>query len=101
MPAPGTALYNDFSDAVGHGTMCAGVLGGVGNNGLGTAGISWAVNITSCKAASPSGILYLSSLTECYDLCRQARADSCLPACVLRRAGMRQENGLRAWHRLP
>lgn len=41
---------NDPSDGFsGHGTMVAGVLGAVGNNGLGVAGVAWQVRIMACR----------------------------------------------------
>lgn len=40
---------NDPSDDSGHGTMVAGVLGAVGNNGKGVTGVAWRVQIMACK----------------------------------------------------
>lgn len=53
---------------IGHGTQVAGVLGGVGNNGIGVSGVAWEVGIVdialgsqatpgSCEGASDSAIL--------------------------------------------
>jgi subtilisin family serine protease len=33
----------------GHGTMCAGIIGAVGNNGIGISGIAWEVELMACK----------------------------------------------------
>ncbi len=41
---------NDPNDDNGHGTMVAGVLGAVGNNGLGIVGVAWQVRIMACKS---------------------------------------------------
>ncbi|MFH1219248.1 MAG: S8 family serine peptidase [Candidatus Eisenbacteria bacterium] len=46
---------NDPFDDHGHGTHCAGTIGGVGNNGIGVAGVNWTVKIMSCKFLSSGG----------------------------------------------
>lgn len=56
-------------DEAGHGTVVAGVLGSVGNNGIGTAGVCWSVNLiplqTTREVERDGEILYLSdSLTD-------------------------------------
>ena len=43
----GTNDPND--DSTSHGTMVAGVLGGVGNNGKGVTGVAWQVQMMACK----------------------------------------------------
>ena len=43
---------NDPTDADGHGTLVAGVLGGVGNNGIGVCGVAWRVPMMACKCLS-------------------------------------------------
>ena len=40
---------NDPMDVYGHGTMCAGVIGAVGDNGVGIAGVSWGVRIMALR----------------------------------------------------
>lgn len=35
--------------ANGHGTMCAGIIGAVGNNNIGITGIAWEVQLMACK----------------------------------------------------
>jgi len=45
----------DPMDVRGHGTKCAGVIGGVGNNGLGITGINWTVRIMCVKVHKDSG----------------------------------------------
>jgi len=42
-------------DEFGHGTHVAGTIGGVGNNGVGIAGINWKVTVLSLKFLGPSG----------------------------------------------
>lgn len=39
----------DPMDHNGHGTHCAGTIGGVGNNGVGVTGVAWNVQIMACK----------------------------------------------------
>ena len=46
----------DPMDDQGHGTACAGIIGGVGNNGLGITGINWTVRIMCVKIHNKSGI---------------------------------------------
>lgn len=45
----------DPMDDNDHGTHCAGTIGGVGNNGLGVAGVCWNVKIMALKFLSASG----------------------------------------------
>jgi subtilisin family serine protease len=42
-------------DDHGHGTHCAGVIGGTGNNHVGIAGVNWKIEIMPLKAFSASG----------------------------------------------
>ena len=37
-----------------HGTRVAGVIGAVGNNGMGVTGVNWNVKLLACKAISPT-----------------------------------------------
>jgi len=54
----GWDFYNDdndpFDDA-GHGTHVAGTIGGVGNNGVGVAGVVWSVQLMGIKFLSSGG----------------------------------------------
>ncbi|GAH88400.1 unnamed protein product, partial [marine sediment metagenome] len=43
--------YDDHS----HGTHCAGTIGGVGDNGIGVAGVNWQVKIMAVKFLSAYG----------------------------------------------
>jgi subtilisin family serine protease len=59
----GFDFYNfrpDPKDDNGHGTHVAGVIGAVGNNGIGVAGVNWQVRIMSVKVLDFSGGGFLS-----------------------------------------
>lgn len=45
----------DPFDDNGHGTHCAGTIGGVGNNGLGVAGVNWEVSLMGLKFLDAAG----------------------------------------------
>jgi subtilisin family serine protease len=49
------AETGDPSDELGHGTHVAGILGAVGDNGVGGAGVAWRVRIMACKFITASG----------------------------------------------
>ncbi len=49
------AKTNDPMDDHGHGTHCAGTIGGVGNNGKGVTGVNWQVSLVPVKFLSGSG----------------------------------------------
>ena len=46
---------SDPMDQVGHGTHVAGIMGAVGNNGIGVTGVNWNVRILTCKFISFNG----------------------------------------------
>lgn len=46
---------NDPMDDFGHGTHVAGTIGGVGNNGIGIAGVNWSAKIAALKFLSSGG----------------------------------------------
>lgn len=46
---------NDPMDQHGHGTFCAGIIGSVGNNGEGGAGVAWRVQLMSTKNGGKKG----------------------------------------------
>ena len=58
------------SDDEGHGTLTAGVLGAVGNNGKGIAGVAWRVQMMSCKCLDASGSGSDATLITCIDFAR-------------------------------
>jgi subtilisin family serine protease len=57
----------DPSDDSGHGTMIAGVLGAVGNNGLGVVGVAWQVQIMACKCFDKFGVGDIAACVTCLD----------------------------------
>jgi len=57
---------NNPTDNDGHGTLVAGVLGGVGNNGKGVTGVAWQVQMMSCKCLN-NGTGSVSTVTACID----------------------------------
>lgn len=61
---------NDPNDDNGHGTLVAGVLGGVGNNGKGITGIAWHVQLMACKCLDNLGNGSDSTLIACIDYAR-------------------------------
>ncbi len=48
-------LDNDPMDDHGHGSHCSGTIGGVGDNGVGVAGVNWQVSIMGCKFLDSGG----------------------------------------------
>lgn len=46
---------NDVSDIVDHGTHVAGIMGAVGNNGIGVTGVNWSAKIITCKFLGVNG----------------------------------------------
>ena len=54
----------DPFDDNGHGTSVAGVLGAVGNNGIGIAGVTWSVRMMALKFLPASGPGYVSDAIE-------------------------------------
>jgi subtilisin family serine protease len=61
---------NRPTDGTGHGTMVAGILGGVGNNGKGVTGVAWRLQIMACKCLDNSGTGSDSTLIACIDYAR-------------------------------
>ncbi|MFC2140576.1 S8 family serine peptidase, partial [Candidatus Auribacterota bacterium] len=63
----GWDFYNDDYDPYddnGHGTHCSGTIGGVANNGIGVAGVSWNVKIMALKFLSGGGSGYTSDAVK-------------------------------------
>jgi hypothetical protein len=54
-------------DESGHGTHLAGIIGAVGNNGLGTSGINWNISMLPVKAFNSQGKGLLSDVLKAYD----------------------------------
>lgn len=61
---------NDPNDDHGHGTQVSGILGGVGNNGKGTVGVAWRVQIMACKFLNSFGNGTNSDAIACIDYAR-------------------------------
>ena len=61
------APSNSPADDEGHGTLMAGTLGAVGNNGLGVTGVAWQVQIMACKCFNSSGTGTNSDIITCID----------------------------------
>lgn len=69
----GIDAYNrdgDPMDDNGHGTHCAGTIGGVGNNGVGVAGVAWGVKLMALKFLSSTGSGADSDAVVCMDYAR-------------------------------
>jgi len=60
----------DPSDDNGHGTRVAGVIGAMGNNGIGVAGVAWRVQIMACKFANSFGYGTVAGALACLDFAR-------------------------------
>jgi subtilisin family serine protease len=61
---------NDPNDDFGHGTMLAGVMGAMGDNGKGVTGVAWIAQIMSCKCLNNAGNGSDSTVIECMDYAR-------------------------------
>ncbi|MBI2929695.1 MAG: S8 family serine peptidase [Verrucomicrobia bacterium] len=70
------ALNNtgDPLDENGHGTHVAGIVGAVGNNGLGSVGVAWRVQLMACKFMDSTGNGSISDAIQCIDYARQKGA---------------------------
>jgi len=65
---------SDAGDDNGHGTRIAGILGAVGNNGVGLVGVAWRVEIMACKFVDSSDGGTVSDAVACIDFARTNRA---------------------------
>ncbi len=65
----GTTNPNDDSTS-GHGTIMAGVIGAVGNNGLGITGVAWDVKMMACKCFDANGQSSDSAIIAAMDFAR-------------------------------
>jgi len=64
----GIDTFNNDSDPFddhGHGTHVSGTIGGVGDNGIGVAGVNWDVKIIACKFLSSGGSGDTADAVEC------------------------------------
>jgi len=60
-------IVGDPMDTQGHGTMCAGIIGAVGNNNIGITGIAWEVELMACKCIDATGNAPDSDVITCID----------------------------------
>lgn len=70
----GYDFHNNDGDPLddnGHGSHCAGTIGGVGNNGVGVAGVNWNVQMAGLKFLSGSGSGYLSNAVRAINYATQ------------------------------
>lgn len=77
---PGTTNVHGFNAITGkldpmddhsHGTHCAGTIGGVGDNGVGVAGVAWNVKLMGVKFLSASGGGTLADAIKAIDWARE------------------------------
>jgi len=57
-------FYPDPMDDNQHGTLVAGVIGARGNNGLGTAGVAWNIQLMACKVTDYRGLSNTADIIE-------------------------------------
>jgi subtilisin family serine protease len=65
----------NVDDTDGHGTHVAGIIGAVGNNGLGTSGVAWKVQLMPLKFLNTNNIGFTSSIVECINYAIKHGAD--------------------------
>src|SRR5688572_13432086 len=70
----GIDVVNQDSDPVDqglgvvyHGTACASIIGAVGNNGRGVAGINWGVSLMALRLAAPNNVISSAWAVECFE----------------------------------
>ena len=64
---PGWNFYDNNSntaDVYGHGTLVAGVVGALGNNGIGVAGVAWGAKLMPVRVTDTSGVGTLSAFAN-------------------------------------
>jgi subtilisin family serine protease len=58
---------DDRISFVYHGTACAGIIGAVGNNGVGIAGLNWSVQVMALRLAATSNFIASAWMVECFE----------------------------------
>lgn len=61
---------SDPNDDNGHGTRVAGVIGAVGDNGIGVVGVAWRVQLMACKFVNSFGYGTVARALACLDYAR-------------------------------
>jgi subtilisin family serine protease len=64
-------MSGNVLDDAGHGTHVAGIIGAVGNNGKGIAGVAWKVQLMACKFLDSTGDGDTSDAIKCVDYARK------------------------------
>jgi subtilisin family serine protease len=70
---PTIAATGDPKDTYGHGTHVAGIIGAVGNNGLGACGVAWRVRLMACRFSNGSSSS-TAAAAYCMDFARSKGA---------------------------
>eukprot|EP00887_Chlorella_sp_A99_P001806 scaffold19.g1806.t1 len=68
-PSASDPAYLNYNDTYGHGTHTAGILGAVGNNNRGVAGMNWSLKLYVCRFIWNDGSGYISDAMKCMSLC--------------------------------
>jgi subtilisin family serine protease len=66
---------NDVRDGYGHGTHVAGIVGAVGNNGMGVTGINWQVSIMPLRFQNNSGLGFTGEAIAAINYATMMRRD--------------------------
>ncbi|MFZ4116792.1 MAG: S8 family serine peptidase, partial [Chthoniobacterales bacterium] len=74
-PSGVDSINGDPSDDSGHGTHCAGIIGGEMNPSLGISGVAWRVQLMACKVLNKEGIGVLSDIISGFDYAKEHHAD--------------------------
>ena len=64
---------SDPMDDNNHGTHVAGIIGAVGNNGIGVVGINWDIKIMACKFVKANGSGTIADAIDCLDYVKTMR----------------------------
>lgn len=67
----GPDMEETIADDVGHGTHCAGIIGGEANDYLGVAGVAWQVQLMPCKCANSEGVIIEDSILSAINFAKK------------------------------